>query len=123
MQTCAGKIPLLGVCLGYRVICASYGASCVQMREIRQGKRLPVELATDSPLFWGLPKTISAGFYHSVTVPEESIPAELRIIARCLGEPAAVSREEERLYGVQFHPESFLSQGGREIMNNFLTRC
>ena len=123
VQTCAGKIPLLGVCLGYRVICASYGASCVQMREIRQGKRLPVELATDSPLFWGLPKTISAGFYHSVTVPEESIPAELRIIARCLGEPAAVSREEERLYGVQFHPESFLSQGGREIMNNFLTRC
>ena len=119
----SGQIPLLGICLGYRVICAAFGASCVQMKEICQGKRLSVELDTASPLFRGLPERIQAGFYHSVTVPEGSIPAELRIIARCLGDPAGVSCGEKRLYGLQFHPESFLSEGGREIMENFLTRC
>ena len=118
-----GQIPVLGICLGYRVICAAFGAACVQMREIRQGKRLSVDLDTASPLFYGLPERIRAGFYHSVTVPEESISEPLRIIARCGGDPAGVSWEEKRLYGVQFHPESFLSEGGREIMENFLTRC
>lgn len=119
----AGQIPMLGICLGYRVICAALGASCVQMEEICQGKRLPVDLDLDSPLFRGLPGRIHAGFYHSVTVQEKSIPAELRIIARCGDDPAGVSREEKRLFGLQFHPESFLSECGREIMENFLTRC
>lgn len=120
VKTFAGRIPILGVCLGHRIICAAYGGRSVQMEEIRQGKREPVQLAPDCPLFRGLPGTIHAGFYHSETVPEENIPEELTVIARSGGDVAGAAHRSNAVYGVQFHPESFLSEYGKEIMANFL---
>lgn len=115
-----GKIPILGICLGYRVICAVSGAGSVQMEEISQGKREKVCLDGSSKLFAGLPQKIFAGFYHSENVPENAIPEELAVTARCNGVPCAVENSGDMLYGLEFHPESFLSEYGREIMDAFL---
>lgn len=116
----AGKIPVLGICLGYRIICAAYGGKSVQMDEIRQGKRELVHVLGDSPIFRGLPEQFYAGFYHSETVPEENIPKEFSIVARSEQDIVGIEWREKALYGLQFHPESFLSEYGREIMGNFL---
>ncbi|MDO4492451.1 MAG: gamma-glutamyl-gamma-aminobutyrate hydrolase family protein [Clostridia bacterium] len=115
-----GKIPVLGVCLGYRMICAAFGGQSEPMETIAQGKRQTVSLDTASPLFRGLPETISAGFYHSETVSEKNIPQQLKPIAWCDGVPAGVGNDALMLYGTEFHPESFLSEYGKEIMANFL---
>lgn len=116
----AGKIPVLGICLGYRIICAAYGGKSVQMDEIRQGKRELVHVLRDSPIFRGLPEQFYAGFYHSETVPEENIPKEFSIVARSEQDIVGIEWREKALYGLQFHPESFLSEYGREMMGNFL---
>ena len=115
----AGRVPLLGICLGYRIICAAYGGKSVQMAEIRQGKRELVHIAP-SPLFHGLPDSFYAGFYHAETVPEENIPAEFSIIARSGKDVAGIAHRTQAIFGLQFHPESFLSEYGKEIMSNFL---
>ncbi len=122
VQALAGRIPMLGICLGYRVLCAAYGAACAQMEPIRQGQSLPVEVTGKSPLFAGVPDRFYAGFYHSLTVPVSQIPKEFDVVATCCGEAAAIAHKTDAVFGVQFHPESFLSEYGGRIMENFLHR-
>lgn len=121
IKTFAGSIPLLGVCLGYRLICAAYGGESIQMQQIAQGTREQVQIDRSCPLFKGLPETFFGGFYHSKTVPEKNIPEAFNIIARCGNDVAGVAHKTAPLYGLQFHPESFLSEYGHEIMANFLS--
>lgn len=120
LRAFAGQIPILGICLGYRIICAAYGGRSVQMPEVRQGKRALVRTEGSSVLFRGLPAEFYAGFYHSETVPEENIPGEFTVTARSGGDVAAIEHRTLPVYGVQFHPESFLSEYGKELMANFL---
>ena len=120
VRTFAGKIPILGICLGYRIICAAYGGKSVQMEEIEQGKRALVRVDPDAALFRGLPDAFHAGFYHSETVLEKDIPAAFEVIARNGDDVAGIAHKTEPLFGLQFHPESFLSEYGKEIMQNFL---
>ncbi|MDL2246287.1 bifunctional anthranilate synthase component II/anthranilate phosphoribosyltransferase [Methanobrevibacter sp. OttesenSCG-928-K11] len=116
----AGKIPILGICLGHQIICESFGAEITYSNEITHGKTSNIKLSDDK-LFKGLNSTIDAGRYHSLTVDETSLPDSLSVIARSDdGEIMAVKHENDLIYGLQFHPESILTEYGSTIILNFL---
>ncbi|MDR1730586.1 MAG: aminodeoxychorismate/anthranilate synthase component II [Synergistaceae bacterium] len=120
VRTFAGRIPILGICLGYRIICAVYGGKCTQMEKIMQGKRSLVKTEHASDLFNGVPDAFYAGFYHSWTVLEKDIPESFHIIARSEDDVVGIAHGTLAIFGLQFHPESFLSEYGEVILRNFL---
>lgn len=117
-----GKVPILGICLGYRMLCGAYGAHMSYMQEIMQGRPSPIALQTDNPLFAGMPEEISGMRYHSMTIKENDIPQNMEIIARAEddGEVMGVQYKDASTYGLQFHPESFMTKEGPKIIENFL---
>lgn len=119
---CLGEsIPILGVCLGHQGICEVYGGRITYARKLMHGKQSRLQIDTGCPVFRGLPASIEAGRYHSLAASPESIPDELRIVARDeLGEVMAVQHKRFPVYGVQFHPESILTPLGSVILQNFL---
>lgn len=117
-----GKIPVFGVCLGHQSICEAYGGVVGYAKRLMHGKMSMVNLDTASPIFAGMPDRIEAARYHSLAAEEESLPGELKVIARTdEDEVMAVQLEGYDVYGVQFHPESILTPLGRDIMTNFLS--
>lgn len=112
-------IPTLGVCLGLQAIAQSYGASIVHAPRLMHGKTSTI--AHDgSALFEGVPATFTATRYHSLCVDERSLPVELQITARSEdGVIQAIAHRQLPLFGVQFHPESVLSEYGALIAKNF----
>lgn len=117
----AGKIPILGICLGHQAICEVFGAKVTYAKKLMHGKQSVAELDTDSRLFWGMENKMTVARYHSLAAEAETIPEGLKITARTPdGEVMAVEHREFPVYGVQFHPESVLTPEGRKIMENFL---
>ncbi|MCD8248382.1 MAG: aminodeoxychorismate/anthranilate synthase component II [Lachnospiraceae bacterium] len=117
------EIPLLGVCLGHQAICEAFGATIAHARELMHGKQSQVRLDTGCPLFQGMPETIPAARYHSLTAIRETLPESLKITAQTEdGEVRAVQHRDYPIYGVQFHPESLLTPDGQEILRNFIKR-
>ena len=117
----AGKIPILGVCLGHQAICEVFGASIVYAAELMHGKQSVVQLDTDCPLFRGLPEAIPAARYHSLAADRNSLPDVLKAAARTEdGEIMAVQHRSFPVFGVQFHPESILTPDGSTILRNFM---
>jgi len=117
----AGKIPVFGVCLGHQAICEAFGATVSYAQELMHGKQSKISIDTNCPLFTGLPETIQGARYHSLGAIEDTMPTELKVIARTDdGEIMAVKHRDYEVYGVQFHPESILTPQGRTIMENFL---
>jgi len=117
----AGIVPILGVCLGHQSICEAFGGTVSYARELMHGKQSPIMLDTDCSLFAGLPETIQGARYHSLAAIEDTMPIELKVIARTDdGEIMAVKHRDYEVYGVQFHPESILTPQGRIILENFL---
>ena len=117
----AGKIPILGICLGHQAICEVFGAKVTYAKELMHGKQSVAELDTDSRLFRGMENKMTVARYHSLAAEAETIPEGLKITARTSdGEVMAVEHREFPVYGVQFHPESVLTPAGRKIMENFL---
>ena len=117
----AGKIPILGICLGHQAICEVFGAKVTYAKELMHGKQSVAELDTDSRLFRGMENKMTVARYHSLAAEAETIPEGLKITARTPdGEVMAVEHREFPVYGVQFHPESVLTPAGRKIMENFL---
>jgi len=117
----AGKVPVLGVCLGHQAICEAYGATVSYAKQLMHGKQSKVALDRSCPIFRGLPEVIAAARYHSLAAVEETLPPELRVTARTEeGEIMAVCHRDYEIYGVQFHPESILTPDGKAILNNFL---
>lgn len=117
----SGKVPILGVCLGYQAICEAFGGSVGYAKKLMHGKSSLVKIDTESPLFNGLPAKVRVARYHSLAADEESLPECLRVIS-CAndGEVMAVQHAEFPTYGVQFHPESILTPDGRAMIENFL---
>jgi para-aminobenzoate synthetase component 2 len=113
-------LPLLGVCLGHQAIGAAYGARVVHAPELMHG--MTSEVRHDgSPLFEGLPDPFTATRYHSLAVDASSIPAELQVTARTeSGVVMAMSHRTLPVWGVQFHPESILTEGGYRLLGNWL---
>lgn len=117
----AGKVPILGVCLGHQAICEAFGAKISYAKTLMHGKQSHIILDTHCTLFQKLPPTIKGARYHSLAVMENTMPKELLITARTAdGEIMAVKHEDYEIYGVQFHPESILTPLGIKILENFL---
>ncbi|MBQ2088724.1 MAG: aminodeoxychorismate/anthranilate synthase component II [Lachnospiraceae bacterium] len=117
----AGKIPILGVCLGHQAICETYGATVGAAKELVHGKQHEVVIDNINPIFAGLPETINVARYHSLAAWADTMPENLHIIAHTVdGEVMAVCHTIHKIYGLQFHPESILTPDGRTIISNFL---
>lgn len=118
----AGKVPVLGVCLGHQVICEVYGAIISYAKKLMHGKQSEIIIDTECDIFKGLPEQIQAARYHSLAASEETMPEELIITAKSEdGEIMAVRHKDYKVYGVQFHPESILTPKGNQIIKNFLS--
>lgn len=115
------KTPILGVCLGHQAICEVFGGTIIYASTLMHGKSSNVHIANGSPIFRGLPPIIAAGRYHSLSAERSSLPDELLIIAEDDdGEVMAVKHRSYDVYGVQFHPESILTDSGHRMIENFL---
>lgn len=125
----AGKAPMLGVCLGHQAIGEAFGGQVVRASHLMHGKTSPVE-HDGKGVFAGLPTPLTCTRYHSLIVAEESLPAELMVTARTVehgsngsGDTSVIMGLRHRtlpIEGVQFHPESVLTEGGRQMIRNFL---
>ncbi|MGN0424128.1 MAG: anthranilate synthase component II [Acetatifactor sp.] len=116
-----GKVPILGICLGHQAICEVFGATVTYAKQLMHGKQSVAKLDTDSVLFRGMDQEITVARYHSLAADPATMPDCLRVTAAtCDGEVMAVEHREYPVYGVQFHPESVLTPGGKQIMENFL---
>lgn len=124
----AGKIPMLGVCLGHQAICEAMGGKIVYATKLMHGKSSVVKIDMSSPIFASLPEEITVGRYHSLAVEAKSLPKCLKEIAEADdGDVMAVSYVtkdgEAPVYGLQFHPESILTPKGNIILKNFLSEA
>ncbi len=116
----AGKIPLLGVCLGHQAIGQAFGGKVVRAPYVMHGKLSPVR-HNGTGVFRGLPSPFQATRYHSLTVERESLPDCLEITAETDdGVILGLAHREMPVHGVQFHPESIASQQGHALLKNFL---
>jgi anthranilate synthase/aminodeoxychorismate synthase-like glutamine amidotransferase len=113
-------IPILGVCLGHQAIGQVYGGRVTRAKYPMHGKTSFIQ-HNELDLFRGLPNPLKVARYHSLIVSEEYVSEELVITARCEnGEVMALQHIEYPVYGVQFHPESVLTQGGHQLLKNFI---
>ena len=118
----AGQIPVLGVCLGHQSIGQAFGGNIVHAQEIMHGKTSMVTHCGEG-LFSGIPNPFKATRYHSLVIERSSIPDCLDITAWTEdGEIMAVRHKDHAVEGVQFHPESIVTEHGHALLRNFLTR-
>jgi len=116
-------IPTLGVCLGHQAIGEAYGGKVVRARTLMHGKTSRIT-HDGKGLFKGIPSPLEVMRYHSLVVETDSLPAELEVQARSSDDSSeihAIRHREHPVWGVQFHPESILTQNGKDILRNFLT--
>ncbi len=117
----AGKIPLLGVCLGHQSIGQAFGGRIVHAKQLMHGKTSAIHHA-DKGVFRGLPNPFTATRYHSLVIERETLPDCLEITAWTDdGEIMGVRHKTLAVEGVQFHPESVLTEHGHALLKNFLT--
>ncbi|MFP3714829.1 aminodeoxychorismate/anthranilate synthase component II [Puerhibacterium sp. TATVAM-FAB25] len=124
IRACArSRTPMLGVCLGHQALAEVFGATVAHAPELMHGKTSLVEHGSTGVLD-GLPSPFTATRYHSLAVVPESVPAELEVTgATASGIVMGVQHRELPLHGVQFHPESVLTEGGHRILANWLAVC
>ena len=116
----AGRIPILGVCLGHQSIGEAFGGTIVHAKQVMHGKTSAIHHA-DTGVFKGLPQPFTATRYHSLVIERETRPDVLEITAWTDdGEIMGVRHRELAVEGVQFHPESILTEGGHDLLRNFL---
>ena len=122
IQKFCGKIPILGVCLGHQAIGAAFGGKIIRAKTLMHGKTSSIE-HTGKGVFQNLPSPFTVIRYHSLAIDRETLPAELTITAWTAdGEIMGVQHKTMALHGVQFHPESILSEHGHAMLKNFLDR-
>ncbi|MBC8953870.1 MULTISPECIES: aminodeoxychorismate synthase component II [Xenorhabdus] len=120
----AGKLPILGVCLGHQAIGQAFGASVVKAREVMHGKTCLLHHCQQG-VFKGLDHPLTVTRYHSLVIAAETLPASFEVTAWSqrngdVDEIMGIRHRTLPLEGVQFHPESILSEQGHELLNNFL---
>ncbi len=120
IKTYAGRIPLLGVCLGHQSIGQAFGGKIIHAKTLMHGKTSPIHHHSTS-VFTGLPSPFTATRYHSLVIERETIPDCLEITAWTDdGEIMGVRHKTLPVHGVQFHPESILTEHGHDMLKNFL---
>ncbi len=127
IRTFSGIIPILGICLGHQAIIEAFGGLIIHAPELVHGKKRPVRILRDSgdralcPLFTDLPETIEAARYHSLAGDPSVMPEELTVTALAPDRTVmGVMHREKPVFGIQFHPESILTDVGEPIMRRFL---
>jgi anthranilate synthase/aminodeoxychorismate synthase-like glutamine amidotransferase len=118
-----GKVPILGVCLGHQAIGQAYGAKVVHADHLMHGKPSTIKVTSLTGLFKDCPQTFEGARYHSLVIDPTTIPSNLSVIAKTeTDEIMAVADDVNHVYGVQFHPESIMTdpQVGRQLILNFL---
>ncbi len=122
IQHFAGQLPILGVCLGHQSIGAAFGGKIVRAQELMHGKT-SVIATTQEGVFAGLPEQFTVNRYHSLAIERATCPPCLKVTARTDdGEIMGVRHTELDIEGVQFHPESILTEHGHAMLKNFLER-
>lgn len=120
IQRLAGQVPILGVCLGHQSIGAAFGGNIVRAQELMHGKT-SVITTTQEGVFAGLPQQFTVNRYHSLAIERASCPSCLKVTARTNdGEIMGVKHTALPIEGVQFHPESILTEHGHAMLRNFL---
>lgn len=123
IQTFGADLPILGVCLGHQAIAVAYGGSVRRALTPSHGRGVNIA-HQGRDLFRGLPSPLSVGLYHSLAVDLEPNETDLQVDATTPdGEIMALSHREYPVFGVQFHPESILTERGQKLLGNFLNHC
>jgi anthranilate synthase/aminodeoxychorismate synthase-like glutamine amidotransferase len=121
IQRFAGKIPILGVCLGHQAIGAAFGGRVIRAQKLMHGKTSDIQHDSKT-IFHGLPRPFVATRYHSLIVERKSLPRTLEISAETSdGTIMGLRHRKLRVEGVQFHPESVLTEAGFRLLKNFLS--
>ena len=119
-----GRVPILGICLGHQAIGEVFGGKVIEADKVMHGKVSKILLRKECALFKGLKQEIEVARYHSLIIEKQSLPDDLEIVAIDEdGEIMAIKHKETHTYGLQFHPESILTNQGKEIIKNFLEVC
>ena len=120
IEVFAGKIPILGVCLGHQCLGYAYGGKIIQAKKLMHGKTSKIYHNRET-IFTGIPNPFEATRYHSLVVEKKSLPKCLEVIAWTKdGEIMGLKHDKYPLWGVQFHPESILTKAGKDLLANFL---
>ena len=118
----AGTLPILGVCLGHQAIGQAFGGRIVHAQRVMHGKTSPIHHEGQG-VFSGLPNPLTATRYHSLVIERQSLPSSLEVTAWTDdGEIMGVRHRSHAVEGVQFHPESILTESGHDLLRNFLKR-
>ena len=118
----SGRVPILGICLGHQAIGEVFGGNVIPAEELMHGKMSKIFIKNTDPLFDGLEEKIYAARYHSLVVDAKNMPDCLEVLGTDeAGQIMALKHKEMPVYGIQFHPESILTEMGMRILENFLT--
>ncbi|OOF58747.1 anthranilate synthase component II [Rodentibacter myodis] len=121
LETYHQRKSILGVCLGHQTICEFFGGTLYNLAAVRHGQKQHLKVRSNSALFLGLPKEFEIGLYHSWAVSTANFPEVLDVTAVCDEEVVmAMQHKSLPVYGVQFHPESYMSEYGEQILRNWL---
>lgn len=115
-------IPVLGICLGHQAIAQVYGGEVIKAPKMMHGKTSRIQVLTDDLMFNGLPRELTETRYHSLTVNQKNLPDNIIVTSKSLDDDEIMSLriKDKNVYGVQFHPESIMSEYGHEMLDNFL---
>ncbi len=115
---------ILGVCLGHQVLCEFFGGELYNLNHVRHGRKYPINCLKESRLFKNIPKIFDVGLYHSWAISQNSLQnTPLEVTAVCRDNVVmAVQHKTLPIYGIQFHPESFMTEFGQQILRNWLEK-
>jgi len=118
----AETTPMFGICLGHQSIAQVFGGEVIRAKQMMHGKTSQVEVTGQSPIFKDLPSEFRATRYHSLTVNKENVPDTIEVTSHSKDDHEIMSLQirSKPIYGVQFHPESIMSEYGHEMLDNFL---
>ncbi len=118
----ADTTPIFGICLGHQSIAQAFGGEVIRAKNMMHGKTSQIEVDRDTVIFKDLPREFRATRYHSLTVNKDNVPDNIIVTSYSKDDHEIMSLEikDKPIYGVQFHPESIMSEHGHEILNNFL---
>jgi anthranilate synthase component 2 len=122
IQNFKGKIPILGICLGHQSIGQVFGCKVIRAKNLMHGKTSKINIINRSDIFESMPDSFIATRYHSLVLENKDIPKDVKILAYSDddNEIMALEIENMKIYGLQFHPESIMSEYGHKMLENFL---